>query len=253
MKFLASSFSILLVSVLISQVTLAASPPASATKDDALKASLRAQMEENHNDAGYDRARIFMFGQFYLTTAKNGTYAVKDVYCDKVRISQEFKKGQTPGPNLVPGGNIINVEHTWPQSKFASEYDDEMQRDDLHHLFPSDTRMNAARANLDFGDVVESTQRLKCPVAKVGLNPEGEKVFEAPLSHKGNIARAMFYFSVRYNLSIDPVQEEVLRRWHQEDPIDQEEMARNDAIEKVQGNRNIFIDQPDLINQISDF
>lgn len=235
------------------QYAFTASPPAAATQDDALKASLRAQMEENHFDAGYDRARIFMFGQFYLTTAANGTYTVKDVYCEKNRSSQEFKKGQTPGPNLVPGGNIINVEHTWPQSKFASQYDDEMQRDDLHHLFPSDTRMNAARANLDFGVVVESTQRLKCPVAKVGLNTAGEKVFEAPRSHMGNVARAMFYFSVRYNLSIDPVQEEILRLWHQEDPIDDEEMARNEAIEKVQGNRNVFIDQPDLVNQISDF
>ncbi|MFZ5949748.1 MAG: endonuclease, partial [Candidatus Rifleibacteriota bacterium] len=40
---------------------------------------------------------------------------------------------------------------------------------------------------------------------------------------------------------------------HREDPVDEEEKARNDRIENIQHNRNPFVDRPDFVDQISDF
>ena len=47
--------------------------------------------------------------------------------------------------------------------------------------------------------------------------------------------------------------EATLRRWNKLDPVDQAELERNDAIEKIQGNRNPFIDHPEYVDQISNF
>ena len=77
--------------------------------------------------------------------------------------------------------------------------------------------------------------------------------FEPPENHRGNVARALFYFSVRYKIQIDPLEEGYLRDWHREDPVDAEERKRNDEIFKIQQNRNPFIDEPLLVDDIRDF
>jgi endonuclease I len=41
-----------------------------------------------------------------------------------------------------------------------------------------------------------------------------------------------------------------LLRWHEEDPISEAEARRNDVIYSYQGNRNPFIDYPDLVQLI---
>ncbi|NCB38422.1 MAG: hypothetical protein EOM80_06585 [Erysipelotrichia bacterium] len=79
------------------------------------------------------------------------------------------------------------------------------------------------------------------------------KRFDVRPQSRGNIARAIFYFSTRYAKRIAPSEEEVLRKWHQEDPVDVHEKSRNERVEAIQGNRNPFIDKPEFVNNISDF
>lgn len=38
--------------------------------------------------------------------------------------------------------------------------------------------------------------------------------------------------------------------WHQIVPVSNEERARNQAIQKLQGNRNPFVDRPDLAREL---
>jgi endonuclease I len=114
--------------------------------------------------------------------------------------------------------------------------------------------MNSIRGNLEFGEVSHEAYQLPCSTSKMGAIPIAPgDYFEPPRDHKGNVARAIFYFSMRYGLTIDREEESYLRQWHQADPVDGEELARNDRIEEIQGNRNPFIDHPDLINQIANF
>ena len=63
----------------------------------------------------------------------------------------------------------------------------------------------------------------------------------------------MFYFSVRYGKRIDSEQEHFLREWAALDLVDGAEVNRNSAIESYQGNRNPFVDIPELFYLIEDF
>ena len=92
-----------------------------------------------------------------------------------------------------------------------------------------------------------------CELSSIGKMPSGQKVFQPPRSHRGNVARAMFYFSVRYKIAIDPIQEHYLREWHNADPVDSKELLRNDRIREIQGNSNPFIEYPSLVGKIQDF
>lgn len=149
--------------------------------------------------------------------------------------------------HVVPSAKVMNVEHSWPQSKGAVG----QAKADLHHLFISDSRLNSIRSSLPYCEVM----RVLWQEADVrrGYSRFSDHCFEPPVAMRGNIARGLFYFAVRYGDKIDKNQEFFLRKWHKDDPVDQEEMERNNQIEMFQGNRNPFIDRSDLVDRIQDF
>lgn len=198
-----------------------------------------------HRSVGYDHARKFILGNFYLVHEGN-QYAVKDVYCER-----EYG---APGPNKIPDNTKVNVEHTWPQSRFTKQHPTDMQKSDLHHLFPTDSELNSIRGNFPFGEVSQDKKQLKCNCSRFGFTTRGNQlIFEPPVAHQGNVARALFYFAVRYDMQIDQDQEAFLKKWNREDPVDETERQRNDEIYELQGNRNPFVDYPELAEKISDF
>lgn len=70
---------------------------------------------------------------------------------------------------------------------------------------------------------------------------------------KGIVARAVFYFAVRYKDGFrmeDKMDLELLLRWHEEHPVDVYERHRNAAIQELQGNRNPFIDFPERAGEM---
>lgn len=208
-----------------------------------------------HTSLGYDRARTHMFGSIDLDQ-KDGVYVVKDVYCEKDFSDADFGQAGNIGPGKIPSnGSILNTEHTWPQSRFTSRFPTEMQKSDIHHLFPTDSSMNSHRSSLQFGEVGKTMEKLKCSQNRLGqeVSGKGGVVFEPPVAHRGNVARAIFYFATRYKMKVGGAQEETLKKWNHEDPVDAEEMKRNDMIENVQGNRNPYIDYPELIDRVGVF
>lgn len=204
---------------------------------------------------GYERARLFLMGYFYLVQVNGNQYAIKEAYCDKLYGTAEFKgAGGLPRPNFVPDNRVINVEHTWPQSRFTTKHSTDAQKSDLHHLFPTDSQLNAIRGNHPFGEVIKDSANLKCGQSRFGVSESIRgPTFEPPENHKGRVARALLYFALRYDMTIEPNQENNLRTWHKQFPVDDEELLRNDEIYKVQGNRNPFIDHPELVDTIRDF
>jgi deoxyribonuclease-1 len=189
----------------------------------------------------YAKARMYLFGDLHYD---NGV--VTDVYCEN-----NYTAVHGVGQGKIPDPQFVNCEHTWPQSKFG-DIDVEIKKTDLHHLFPSESRSNTTRSNNPFGDVSNGPN--VCNMSALGLILDTRvKGFEPPLKHRGNAARAMFYFSLRYRMPIDPLQEKYLRQWHKIDPVDEQEIVRNRKIEKIQGNSNIFIDHPEFVESIADF
>jgi hypothetical protein len=201
---------------------------------------------------GYERARLFLMGYFYLVKV-GSQYAIKEAYCNKLYGADEFRGKGMPRPEFIPDNTVINVEHTWPQSKFTGRYPADIQKADLHHLYPTDSKLNAIRGNYPFGEVVKDSASLKCGQSRFGMSESIHgPTFEPPDNHKGHVARALFYFALRYDTQIPANEEATLRAWHKQFPVDAEELLRNDEIFKVQGNRNPFIDHPELVDSISD-
>lgn len=206
-----------------------------------------------HSPMSYNEARAFVLG--YLDLRENrGKYSLKDVYCQEIYTEDDFPKGKGPGPDQIPDHRVFSIEHTWPQSRFTEKFSTSMQKSDLHALFGASQKANNSRGNIRFADV-QIDQDPICPSVRRGWvrgNVE-EVFFEPPDDHKGNVARAIFYFSIRYRLSVSEIEEESLKRWHRLDPVDSNETDRHEEIFKVQKVRNPFIDHPELVEMISDF
>lgn len=227
-------------------------PAAVSAGGDTLRNNLFTTISRNHVAVGYKRARELIFGEFYLV--KSGQeYGVEDVYCQRVAMASEFQ-GDKPGPDRIPDHRTINAEHTWPQSQFTGRFPGEFQKSDMHHLFPTDSEMNSKRSSYEFGNVVSGAESLKCSQSRLGSPRSGHStVFEPPVQHKGNVARALFYFAVRYQMTIDQEEEQALREWNRLDPVDQDEATKNDRIFAAQGNRNPFVDHPEIVDKIANF
>ncbi len=248
------SFVILAIALFVTSLTT------SLTALADLRSDLKKEITSAHHPISYDEAQVELMGNVGLIRMNDGSYAIDEVYCSTPYGPSHL--GDSVGPGKEPSANLINVEHTVAQSWFKSKNYYSIGKADLHHLYPSDSRANSMRGNFEFGDVGTVKNAPKCfdedgkelkTEAKLGSGGSSGLVFEAPVKHKGNIARAIFYFAVRYDFPLSASMEKTLRRWNQLDPVDASELSRNDAIEKIQGNRNPFIDHPEYVDQISKF
>ena len=224
-----------------------------------------------HRPLSYQNARKQLFGNLYLQTNDHGVEFVQDVYCTKKYSEKDFSKYKTKYPNIgkmcIPYHRVINTEHTWPKSRFNMNEDYEIigslthnqKISDLHHLFPSESTVNGQRGNFKFAKVFFTTENTSCIESKLGLTitPDGvissSIFFEPPDQHKGNAARAMFYFSTRYQVPIDRTEEFYLRKWHNSDPPSTDEIIINNKIFILQGTRNPYIDYPQFVDMVDDF
>ncbi len=215
-----------------------------ASRNSNLKEKLALASKKNHHPLTYKDARINLFGKLDLKQDPRGYY-LRDVYCH-----EEFS-GADVGPMKIPQDSLVNCEHTWPQSKFSGK-EKNFKVSDLHHLFVTGNKVNSTRGNNNLGNVNGKPPVAGCEISSIGKTGNGI-VFSPPAEHRGDAARAMFYFATRYEMSIDEAQEKDLRQWNKDDPVDELEKKRNDEIEAIQGNRNPFVDFPEAIDQIANF
>jgi endonuclease I len=148
----------------------------------------------------------------------------------------------------------FNCEHVVPQSWFGKRHP---MRGDLHHLFACEPHCNSERGNKPYAELSDGE-----PIVAGCGRAIGSSAFE-PFTGKGPAARATLYFLLRYPGEVgDSVLElqrdalPTLVSWHEQDPVTEYERHRNAAIFEAQGNRNPFIDVPDLAGRIdlgSDF
>ena len=202
---------------------------AEGLSNEKLKIKL-GNLVRKHKNLGYTGARKVMFADI-----DNVSGYVEDVY-----TGRKVKTNSIPDAG---GSQSMNTEHTWPKSLGAKK---EPAKADLYHLFPCDTRANSIRSSYPFGIVTNPSW------SKGGSKFDG-RTFMPRACHRGNVARAIFYFSIVYKHKVPPAEEKALKKWNKEDPVDVAERKRNEDICKYQGNRNPFIDRPDFIDKISDF
>jgi len=255
------------ISVLIGLFFLTASQPIIA-QTDAIGGNLTDSLLINYlqsnyyptNSKNYDTARDFMYGSI-------------DVQNDSVRCVYTgllaFSDGTTRTPTS-DGGLSFNTEHSWPQSFYDSN---EPMRGDIHHLFPVWSSVNSSRNNNPFAEIPDElttswwywengTSVSEIPSEnKDAYSEYYNNLFEPREDHKGNLARAMFYFWTMYydnayvvaddndNQAFFDGMKSTLYSWHILDPVDANEVSRSLAAEGVQGNRNPFIHDTTLVRR----
>lgn len=168
-------------------------------------------------------------------------------------------------------GATLTREHTFPQSwmpsnggrpdwPYAPGTTKELpEYNDLHHLYPThQVNANVRRSNHPYGYVKNATYTAPTGLGKVGTDSLGKTVYEPKPDQRGDAARALMYISVCYhgvggqNWSLPSNQDQnVLKQWNEIDPPDNFEIARNEMIFSLQGNRNPFVDNPSWVNAIN--
>ncbi len=217
--------------------------PASGKQGQALLTALH-QIVAKHTDLGYDLARDHMFAD--VDDLDN------DNVLECIYIGRRLDK-VTNRTTAFRGGSGLNAEHTWPQSKGAEG----AAKADLHHLFPSDCKANSTRGSFPFGEVAREDWSEGGSAR--GTDAQGHTVFAPRKEQRGNTARAILYFYTVYGVTGRPslenfkIEEPVLKKWHAEDPVTDQERVRNDAVQAVQGNRNPFVDHPAWVTKVGRF
>ena len=203
----------------------------------------------------------------YQQTDKKPNGKVWDIYSDVPNGTPpyQFNFGSDQCGNYSGEGDCYNREHLWAQSWTNN---DGTEKTDLGHVYPTDGYVNNRRSNYAFGEVGSATWTSqnggKLGTCRTpGFNGT---VFEPIDEYKGDIARALMYVSVRYyqedgswdnsDMTTKSVIKDwamtMLLRWHEEDPVSEKEINRNNAVYSIQSNRNPFVDYPEFANKIWD-
>lgn len=249
---------VLAVTALLSLQTLKAYVPAgyyaavNGKKSVELKAALSGIISP-HQLLGYDA----LWEYYYLTyTHPDDRSRVLDMYSDNLYYFNS---------TLAVIG--MNKEHCVPKSwweggqTIAPGYD-------LYNVIPSDATANNHKSNSPMGTVQKPTWSNGVITIGTGTaNGKDMTFFEPCDKYKGDFARIYFYMATCYPdltwladkgsymseklpLTIEDWILPTLINWNLSDPVDAEEIMRNENIAAIQHNRNPFVDYPELVDYI---
>lgn len=265
MKYALRVFTTLLFIIIHAGLQLFAQPPAGyynnaeGLSGTALKTALH-NIIKNHQPLTYTA----LWQAFYQTDRKPND-KVWDMYSDVPggTPAYEYTFFVHQCGNYNAEGQCYNREHSWPASWFNNL---NPMYTDLFHIVPTDGYVNNRRSNFPFAEVNNPTWT-STNGSKLGPSvTQGYTgtAFEPINAYKGDFARGYFYMSVRYmgqdagwtgsqmtqGAEIRPWAAAMLLRWHQQDPVSQKEINRNNAVYALQQNRNPFIDRPEFATLI---
>lgn len=219
--------------------------------------------------------------KYYDHDATNTTYLL-DIYSEipSGPDAYEYTSGQLIASSGAEGMGY-NREHMIPQSTFNSNYP---MYSDLFYVIPTDAKINQLRSNYPYGistTVLANISYTFTNTSKIGRSaipnlPYTGYVYEPIDEFKGDVARSLLYFAVRYEgklgtfkyntnanpasdanaldgteeRAFEPAYMAMLLQWNQQDPVSQREIDRNNAVYAIQKNRNPFIDNPGWVNVI---
>ena len=161
------------------------------------------------------------------------------------------------GQKFAPHDRRMNIEHVFPMSWVGRDLKCGDRRrcratsarfnrieSDLHNLFPARKDLNELRRSYRYGYI--KGERWVEPGCDFEVDERARVAEPRPAVH-GDIARAMLYMELRHGLTLQTRTRELMLRWHRDDPPDADERLRNDRIERIQGNRNPYVDHPEQV------
>ena len=233
----------------------------------ALKAALHNIIKNDKPGGGTYNPSYSGLWTSYQQTDRKPNGKVWDIYSDVPNGTPpyQFTFGSDQCGSYGGEGDCYNREHLWAQSWTNN---DGTHKTDLGHVYPTDGYVNNRRGNYAFGEVRNASWTSQNG-SKLGSNTVSGfngTVFEPIDEYKGDIARALMYVSVRYYTedsswgTSDMTNKSVIKdwamtmllRWHEEDPVSEKEINRNNAVYAIQQNRNPFVDDPEFAARIWD-
>ena len=259
-----AKFGLMLTAIVIAvQTALAAEPinyynSALGKSDEALMNALRSIIR-NHKEVSYSNG---LLNAFAIADTDDQGFII-DIYSNcRYRPSDN-------GSSASHVGQGYNREHSFPRSWFGGEV--APMNTDVFHVYPTDIKVNSQRGNNPYGVCANGTRLTYGNyVAKGKLGNStypgySGVVFEPDDEYKGDLARTYFYMVTCYknelsswpgspNLNYSQNKYKafstwtinMLMEWTRMDPVSEKEIKRNEAVYGIQGNRNPFIDHPEL-------
>ena len=224
---------------------------ANGLKGKALKTKLSSIISSGVNVISYSG----LYDAYRQTDTRSDGY-VRDWYSNITN----YRHGIDNKGNYTKEGDMYNREHSVPQSWFGNGN----IKSDIVHVLPTDGYVNNRRSAYPFGEVNSATYTSANGYCKLGsCKTQGYTgtVFEPNDEIKGDIARIYFYMITRYESSCGSWGHDVftttypgltqwtlnmMMRWSKDDPVDDREIERNNAVYATQHNRNPYVDYPGL-------
>lgn len=229
---------------------------------DALKGKKGAELKNAVHDI-IKKAKVLDYGKgnggtwygFWITDrTEDGRFI--DRYSPENEWVQSTKQG-TPGAGM-------NIEHSFPKSWWGGAQNQAYK--DLYNLMPCESKINTAKSNYPMGVVVDDDKGNGC--TKVGRGKDGKMYWEPSDEWKGDFARGYMYMATTYqNLNWKgDVDSQILEKgdyptlkkwayelyikWAKQDPVNALEVKRNNDVHNIQGNRNPYVDFPNLMEYV---
>ncbi|MFM7566791.1 MAG: endonuclease, partial [Flavobacteriales bacterium] len=195
-----------------------------------------------HTFISYFNYKQTVMSQFEVSDTTNGQSYVTCVYTGENKVFNDPFDWTATG---------YSREHTYCHSwmpTFPCDNPEQPEYTDQHNLYPTNlANANSYRSNLPLMDITGSVL-FSYLEGSVGYNG-AQMCYEPRDAQKGNSARSIFYHATCYNLQnnlnwgIAANQDQAtLKTWHFADLPDSYEIARQEYIYSVQGNRNPYID-----------
>lgn len=228
------------------------------TKGGATLKTALYNLIKNHQQISYGSGTSSTWSAFYTTDAvvENGQRRVLDMYSSEKRYFGD--KGKA-----VSG---MNIEHSVAKSWWGGTKNNAYC--DLHHLNPSDQDANSRKSNYPLGELTSvSWDNGVTFVGKATIDGKsGQNAYEPCDEYKGDFARVFMYMFTCYQdltweytwmnyekstyPTLKPWAVKLLLKWHKQDPVSEKEVNRNNAVHKIQGNRNPYVDYPQLADYV---
>ncbi len=181
-------------------------------------------------------------------------------FIDRYSAEKEWLKSTSQGA----AGAGMNIEHSFPKSWWGGATVQAYK--DLYNLMPCKKEINTTKSNYPMGIVVSGDKGNGW--TKVGKGTDGKWYWEPADPWKGDFARGYMYMATAYQ-DYNWVGEQALQilqqgayptlqkwayklyiQWAKADKPNAIEIKRNNDVAKIQGNRNPYVDFPNLMEYV---
>lgn len=209
------------------------------------------------------KANVLSYGSGYGNTWWGFWSTDRDergYFIDRYSSESEWVKSTSQG--AVGAG--MNIEHSFPKSWWGGAKNQAYK--DLYNLMPCESRINSTKSNYPMGKVVSGDKGNGW--TKVGKGTDGNWYWEPADPWKGDFARGYMYMATAYQ-DYNWEGEQALQilqqgayptlkewaytlyiQWAKADKPDALEIKRNNDVAKIQGNRNPYVDFPNLMEYV---